>query len=407
MRIAFIRQRYNPFGGAERFVERATSALAEDGAAVTLIAREWSPAAELSQGERRLIRCDPPYLGRLWRDLSFKRAVCRLLDRERFDLVQSHERLACCDVYRAGDGVHAQWLAHRARAQSALGRAFTCLSPYHRYVVAAERRLYSSPQVRAVICNSQMVRADILRHFPIAPAKLRVIYNGVDLEHFHPRVRDAHRAETRLRLDIRDADMVYLFVGAGFARKGVDRLLRSFTGLELPNARLVIVGKDHALSRSRRLAERLGIAPRVAFAGGQHDVRPFYAAADAFVLPSLYDPFPNAAVEALACGLPVVTTFQSGAAELIRPGENGAVCDALDEVALTRALFEVARLDPVATPARARASVAHLGIGAMGKELLALYRELLSGTTERPDSRDAKARGLEPVAHAAGRGTMR
>ena len=377
MRIAFIRQRYNPYGGAERFLERVASALGAYGVAATVIARDWPGMADYDQ--RRLIRCDPPHIGRLWRDYGFARAVCRLLEHERFDLVQSHERLACCDVYRAGDGVHVQWLQHRARAQGALGRLLTHLSPYHRYVAAAEERLYLSQRLRAVICISQMVRDDILRHYPVAPAKLRVIYPGVDLEYFHPRVRDAHRAATRSRLGVREMEHVYLFVGSGFARKGVDRLLRAFARLDPGNARLVIVGEDRALPGSRRCAERLGIAARVTFTGGEEDVRPYYAAADAFVLPTLYDPFSNAAVEALACGLPVVTTFQCGAAELIRSGENGAVCNALDESALTRALLEVTRLDPLATRVRARAAVAHLGIEATARQLLALYRELLAG----------------------------
>ena len=108
MKLALVRQRYNPYGGAERFVERAVSALADLGVSVTVVARDWTaaPAAEMA-----LLRCDPFYLGRRWRDRSFAQAVCHTLSRQSFDLVQSHERLSCCDVYRAGDGVHAQWLA--------------------------------------------------------------------------------------------------------------------------------------------------------------------------------------------------------------------------------------------------------------------------------------------------------
>ena len=77
--------------------------------------------------------------------------------RSGFDLVQSHERISCCDIYRAGDGVHAQWLKNRARAISTARRWATALSPWHLYTLAAERRLFTSDQLRAVICNSQMV----------------------------------------------------------------------------------------------------------------------------------------------------------------------------------------------------------------------------------------------------------
>jgi UDP-glucose:(heptosyl)LPS alpha-1,3-glucosyltransferase len=124
---------------------------------------------------------------------------------------------------------------------------------------------------------------------------------------------------------------------------------------------------------------RLGVAGRVRFVGGVSDVRPFLAAADAFVLPTLYDPFPNAALEAMAAGLPVVTSTKCGAAEVVREGESGFVRDALDIGGLADCLD---RLDP-ATARRmgeaAREAVSPLTPEAMGREYLALYERLLAG----------------------------
>src|SRR5262245_51830446 len=148
MRVAVVRQRYSPQGGAERFIERALAALAGRGVAVTVLAREWTG------DPGNVVRCDPFYVGRVWRDWSFALAVCREVTRQSFDVVQSHERIACCDIYRAGDGVHAQWLHNRAAALGALARVGLALNPYRRYVLAAERRLFASPRLRAVICNS-------------------------------------------------------------------------------------------------------------------------------------------------------------------------------------------------------------------------------------------------------------
>ena len=107
MHVALVRQRYSAHGGAERFIERARGALSEQGVAVTVLAREWTG------DPGTVVRCDPFHVGRVWRDWSFARAVCREVARRPFDLVQSHERIACCDIYRAGDGVHAQWLHSR------------------------------------------------------------------------------------------------------------------------------------------------------------------------------------------------------------------------------------------------------------------------------------------------------
>jgi UDP-glucose:(heptosyl)LPS alpha-1,3-glucosyltransferase len=375
MRIALIRQRYNPFGGAERFVARAADALAAEGASVTVFARDWQGG-----GGVRAVRCDPFHVGRVWRDWSFARAACAATARERFDLVQSHERLACCDVYRAGDGVHRQWLANRARALGRLARLAQTLGPYHRYVLGAEARMFASPRLRAVICNSRMVKDEIQRHFGLDEAKLHVVYNGVDTDAFHPRLKAEFRAPMRARLAVAPDAPVLLFVGSGFERKGVARLVAALAAMPSRDAHLVVVGKDKSERQCRALARRLGVGSRVHFAGGQQDVRPWYGLADAFALPTLYDPFPNAALEALACGLPLVTSAQSGAAELVVPGENGFVCDALDIQGIARACADALALglEPGAQAA-ARRAAEPLDIASMAKRLLALYRSLAGG----------------------------
>ena len=370
MRIALVRQRYSAYGGAERFTERALRALAKHDVEVTVLAREWigDPAG--------VVRCDPFHVGRLWRDWSFARAACREIARRPFDFVQSHERIACCDIYRAGDGVHAQWLRNRSAALGPLARLGVALNPYHRYVLAAERRLFASPRLRAVICNSRMVREEVRRHFGTPEEKLHVIYNGIDLEAFNPRLREAHRAAQRRRLGIPEEAFVFLHVGAGFERKGVLRLIEAFALSGRRDAHVVVVGGDKLQERAERLAAALGVASRVHFAGTQADVRPWYGAADAFALATLYDPFPNAALEAMACGLPVITTAQCGTAELIDEGVSGFVVDALAARDLADRL---ARLDGQRAREmgrRARERAQELGVDAMAERFLALYRGL-------------------------------
>src|SRR5882672_5381328 len=173
MHLALVRQRYNAYGGAERFIERAMAALAGQGVGVTLLAREWVGDP---QG---IIRCDPFYVGRVWRDWGFARAVCVELTRRSFDLVQSHERLACCDIYRAGDGVHREWLQQRARRFGLLRKLAQVLSIHHRYVLRAEERMFRNPALECVICISEMGREEVRRHFQVPESKLEVIYPGV------------------------------------------------------------------------------------------------------------------------------------------------------------------------------------------------------------------------------------
>jgi len=381
MKIALVRQRYNPYGGAERFVERAMTALATRDVELTLLTRAWpghKEAAEPgSSGARRVIRCDPFYLGRVWRDWSFARAVCATLESHSFDLVQSHERIACCDVYRAGDGVHRQWLANRGRAAGAWERIALALNPYHWYTLAAERRLFESPRLRAVICNSNMVKEELRRHFGLPESKLRVIYSGVDLALFHPDLRLTWRAQKRAELGIGDTSLVFLFVGSGFRRKGLPQLLRALSSLR--DGHLVVVGADKELPQLRRAAEELNLADRVHFAGGQEDVKPWYGMADCFALPTLYDPFPNAALEAMASGLPLVTSLQCGAAELIESGVEGYVCrDPLDVVELARCLsLAAAPGQAQRMGAAARRRVEPFGLEAMAQQLTQLYAGLI------------------------------
>lgn len=374
LRIALLRQRYTPFGGAERFVDRALRALGADRVEVTLITRRWSGDSPF---EVRV--CDPFYWGRRWRDAAFARAACRYLDDVHYDLVQSHERIACCDVYRAGDGVHRTWLAQRGRVLSPIRRLGLGLNPYHRYVLAAEERLFKSSRLRAVICNSNMVREDIQRRFGLSRDKLPVIYNGVDTTAYHPGLRDRFRADLRRRLGISGAATVFLFVGSGFERKGLAAALRAFSRIS-GATHLVVVGKDKREKRYQSMASDLGIADRVTFGGAQRDVTPFYGAADVLVLPTLYDPFPNVVVEAMAAGLPVITSTQCGAAEIIGSGVSGFVHDALDTLSLGQSMAVLC------DPARARAmgkaardTAEPLTLERMSQKLIDLYRQLLLG----------------------------
>src|SRR5208282_6118347 len=235
------------------------------------------------------------------------------------ELVQSRERLLCCDVYRAGDGVHHVWLEERLRDASPLLRRLVAWSPYHRYVLDMERRLFASPALRAVICNSKMVKDEIRERFGLPEERLSVIYNAVDSDVFSPQLR-AHRAPVRTKLGVPEEATVFLLVGSGYVRKGVARAIAALARLP-GDTYLFVVGRDKSRRRYKNLARELGVAHRVALLGPQDDPRPFYGAADAFVLPTLYDPFPNAVLEALASGLAVITSDACGARELIRNGE--------------------------------------------------------------------------------------
>lgn len=391
MRIAIVRQRYTPFGGAERFVERALGALAREGAEVTLITRSWEG------GERdgfSQILVDPPckglarlFGGRAERDRRFMRGVQDVIAKNSFDIVQSHERIPGCTIFRAGDGVHAAWLDHRGRQLSGLARRAARLDPYHRHVLAQEAAMLVHPELKALICNSTMVRDEFIRYYDVPPEKIVVIENGIDLVHFHPDLAGVHRDSMRLQLGIAEDAPVFAYVGGGFERKGVGRLIQALATMRNPLARLVIVGGDRKLNAMKKLAARLGVGERVHFAGRQMDVRPWLAMSDAFALPTLYDPMPNAALEALAMGLPTVTSASCGIATRIVAGRNGHVCDALDVPTIARHMDALAEPGVTAGMRKAaRASVEDLSLESMSASLLSLYGRLAVKSTEKAES---------------------
>lgn len=369
-RVALVRSRYDPAGGAERFVQSAIRSLRSQGASLTIVTRHWP------DNDGSAIVLDPFHVGSLWRDWSFGRAVCGELAQRRFDLVQSHERIACCDVYRAGDGVHAQWLHERARVQGPLARLATRLSPHHRYVLAAERALFASDRLRAVICNSEMVRDEIAGRFGTSMEKLLVIRNAVDGTLYHPGLKGEMAAAVRQQLGIPAAARVALHVGSGFERKGVRVFLESLArAASKPWG--IVVGRDKRSAAYVAQARKLGIGDRVHFTGSISDVRPYYAAADIFVLASLYDPQPNAVLEAMSCGLPIITTTKCGAAELVRSGVSGHVRDALDVSAIAADLDATGPERGRAMGELARAAVEPYTPERMAREYVALYERLL------------------------------
>jgi UDP-glucose:(heptosyl)LPS alpha-1,3-glucosyltransferase len=379
-RIAIVRSVYNPAGGAERFVQRIMGVLASRGVDVTLIARTWPRSTEtgaLPNGVR-LIQLSPFHIGRTWRDTGFAVAVRSAIAREAFDLVQSHERIAGLALYRAGDGVHREWLLQRQRKHGVLRGAVDKLSGAHRAVLRAEKAMFDHPALRCVVCNSDMVRADIMRHYHIDPGKLVVIRNGVDLRKFRP-ADAAERSAARASFGWPDGKTVFLFVGSGFDRKGVDIALQALARSDLQHhAMLVIVGRDKHQARYQALALSLGISGSVHFAGPQDDVVPYYRAADALVLPTLYDPQSNAVLEAMACGLPVVTSTGSGAAEVLGDGA-GYVVDALDTHGLAKAMKALTdRLHACALGARARQAIEPYTLERMSTDYLALYARLMA-----------------------------
>lgn len=370
-RLAIIRQKYRPDGGAERFVSRVLEALEEHNLDLNVITREW-------QGDTNpnwyIHLCNPLKLSRISRERGFAASARALCQKEPFDLVQSHERIPGCDIYRAGDGVHRRWLLQRARLLPEWRRNWLFSNRYHRYVMCAERAMYAAPELKAVICNAEMIKQEIIDDFGVPTDKITVIYNAIDNQKFMP----AHARQRKLLRDkyrVPQQAHCLIFVGSNFERKGLVAAIRA---LAATDSYLLVVGKDKAEKRYRALAQSLGCSYRVHFMGVQKQMLSFYQAADALLLPTLYDPFPNVILEAMACGLPVITSTTCGGAEFITPGQNGFVIDALDIAAISTTIQALPRQALGSSMGEAaRLYIMSVTPAHLSKQLISLYNRLL------------------------------
>ena len=374
MRVALIRQSYRANGGQERFMARLVPQLVLQGIQPVVIGRKWSEGG--FDGLAEIITLNPPYFNRTQRDRSFCRAVQAHLAETRYTLVQGHERIPGVHIYRAGDGVHANWVKTLCGRGRWLRPSW---HPYHRYTIAAEDAMYRHRQFRRVICNSRMIERQVLARNPHLEGRTMLIRNGLDPERFNPGVR-ATRAEFRARHGVGENEPVALFVGSGFWRKGLDLSIRALAG---SGARLWVVGPDAELERHRALAERLLGPGRASFFGIVEDPRPHYGAADFFTMPARYDPAPNGVLEALACGLPVLTSTTTGSAEFME-GEDapGMVVDVEDASALRLAMQDmiaaVTGSEAYLWHERAYATAAPWTIERTSRDMAALYARLLT-----------------------------
>ena len=192
------------------------------------------------------------------------------------------------------------------------------------------------------------------------------------------------RAAARREFGCLEGETVYSFVGSGFDRKGLTAAIDSLAATGRQDMRLLVAGRDRAARKFAVRAQRAGVGDRVNFLGGRDDVRSVYAASDCFILPTRYDPFPNAALEALAMGLPVIVSNQCGAAELVADGDNGWVCEPDSTLALARIMTEAADAAKSERASAARRTAEKFGIDKMAQQMIDLYVTLLAGRGRVP-----------------------
>ncbi|MEI6633806.1 MAG: glycosyltransferase family 4 protein [Chlamydiota bacterium] len=375
MKIAFLIHDYSPSrGGQERYLARLIGALASGGHDLHIFAARGEAGAEGGFAFHRVPL--PALAGPSLSALLFIRGARRMLAAEKWDIVSGLVRFYPLDVYRMGGGVHRVWL--REKADTAAGRMVSYTRPFTWLALRLEKQLFDPRRCRRIVANSRLCRGQLLGLYPYPPERVSVIYNGVDHDAFHPRLRAAHREAVRAELGIPGGATAALFVSNNPGRKGLETALRAIAIPQGGRPHLLVAGRGRT-ERFAALARELGVASRVRFLGHVPDVRPYYGAADYLVLPTRYDPFANVCLEAMACGLPVVTTRANGASEIIEEGKDGfVIADPRDAEALSRPMGALAGGEARARMAEAaRVKSLAFTVRANAEATLAVYRQVL------------------------------
>lgn len=281
-KLKFIRSNKTKFGGAEVYLSRVSEELERQGI------------------EHSLVHSSIPKLFPSWlRVILFNLQVC-LVKKDSFYF--SLERISCPDIYRAGDGVHKEFI--RVENKS-------LFNPLHLVYLYLEKRCFENAKV--IIANSHMVKDQIINTYGISSKRIEVIYNGVKSIEY-----DYEKSYARLQKEFKLKDeKLLLYVGSGFKRKGVEEFLQIVSKLKVTNIKAFVVGKEKKINYYKELAQSLGIEDKIIFTGPRQDVNDFYTISDIFLFPTHYEPFSNVVLEAMMLNNVVITTKQNGANEIL------------------------------------------------------------------------------------------
>jgi UDP-glucose:(heptosyl)LPS alpha-1,3-glucosyltransferase len=272
---------------------------------------------------------------------SFHRNCSRLLRASDYDAVGAFGAPSPVGGVYWAQSVHPAWLEHSKefRAPFSAERWKQRLNPAHPILVGLERRHLRSGRYRRVLALTEMVRDDLVRHHGVPPSDVDILPVGFDPTEFNIARARAARAEERRRFGLTDDHKVVLFAANELERKGIRQLLRALALLDDPSVRLLVAGRA-SLVAYRGLISELKLGEQVQEAGPRTDMWACYGAADVLALPTQYEAWGLVIVEAMACGIPVVTSARAGAAVAIEQGRTGALVDqpdSADEIAAAMA----------------------------------------------------------------------
>lgn len=324
MKVALVIYTYSEQrGGAERACTYLAHGLLARGHEVHIFAHRFQRGIAPPQAVKHEVPTNETFSS--WKHSTFAENSKRLLEQDRFDIIHSFTRTYHQDILRLGGGTHREYLNQMRTERGWLGRWWTRINPKERAQLRLERLGFQPGAYRRIVAVSRRVKDEVIHHYRVPADDIVVIHNGVDTDRFHPGLK-AGRPRTRQAFGLAESDLLFLFCGTGGKRKGLSYAIEAIAKLPSePKPRLLVVGESGASYHA--LARKLKVSDRIFLLGPRDDVEDFYGAADALVLPTLYDPFPNVCLEALATGIPTITTRVTGVAEIVTEGQDAFVVE--------------------------------------------------------------------------------
>lgn len=366
-------------GGAERYTIDLAAALVKRGHDVSLLASSF---AEAIQGVQQH-RLDAGGATRARRYVQFLDSLDAHLESNHYDIVHAMLPVRRSDIYHPHAGLAAEALAHgHLKYQAAIPRKLSKLANRfnrrRQKFAEVERALLDSPRPPVVLCLSDYVKKTVRRHFPRLPEeRLAKLFNATDLDRFNPTKRPMAGQELRQRFGISPECVVGLMMAQDFQRKGLKESIIGMADVSDSRLRLLVAGKEDSASY-RRLAATLGVERQICFAGATNDPYAFYKAADFLILPTWHDPCSLVVLEAIAMGVPVISTALNGACEIIETDIHGyVISDPANRSAIAEAVRKM--LEPERLNRMSAACILQRSALAYGKHLDAIeeiYRRI-------------------------------
>jgi len=377
LRIALVMRDYDSGkGGAERYFVNLSRVLAKMGHEVHILAAVFSEAEAPGIFFHPVPMMKKPSSLRILGFFLESRKMIREM-REELDIVQSLTMVYPCDVFRLGGEVHREWM--KVRCPSPTERFLKHLfNPVHILNHYFEKKIMKRKNTGWVITISALEKRILRKYYDYPEDRITVVYNGVDHGQFHPGVKK-HRFTVRHELGLTDSEVIALFAANNFQRKGLDAVISALARLA-PDERpkVLVIGRGKTAPYIRQ-AQHAGVDQFLFFGGPVQTPERYYGAADFFVLPSRYDSFANVHLEALACGLPVITTKMAGGSEVVQEGKTGFIIERTDEIsALAHALRQM--IDPVLRDVmsrRAPETAAEYTLERNARETIGVYHKIL------------------------------